>query len=42
MKEKTEKEIMKERVYGERRSAREKKQAKAHGFQISSAQLKFS
>ena len=40
--EKTEKEIMKERVYGERKSGRDKKQAKQHGFQISSAQLKFS
>jgi len=40
--EKTEKKVMKERVYGERRSAREKKQAKAHGFQINTAQIKFS
>jgi hypothetical protein len=40
--EKTEKQIMKERVYGERRSTRDRQQAKQFGFQLNSSQLKFS
>ena len=40
--EKTEKQVMKEKVYGERKSGREKKQAAAFGFQLNSQQLKFS
>ena len=40
--EKTEKQIMKERVYGERRSTRDRQPAKQFGFQLNSSQLKFS
>ena len=40
--EKTEKEIMKEKVYGERKSGREKKPAAAFGYQLNSQLLKFS
>ena len=39
---KTEKQIMKEQVYGERKSGRDKKQAAAFGYQLNSSQLKFS
>ena len=39
---KTEKQIMKEHVYGERKSGREKKQAAAKGYMLNSSQLKFS
>lgn len=40
--EKTEKEIMKERVYGERKSQRHAPPPKPYGYQLSTAQLKFS
>ena len=40
--DKTEKQVMKERVYGERKSSRDRKPAQHFGYQLSSAQLKFS
>ena len=40
--DKTEKQVMKERVYGERKSTRDRKQAQPYGYQLCSAQLKFS
>ena len=40
--EKTERQIMKEKVYGERKSIRERKQAEAKGYMLNSSQLKFS
>ena len=40
--DKTEKQVMRERVFGERKSARDRKQAQPFGYQLSSSQLKFS
>ncbi len=40
--EKTEKQIMKERVYGERKSSRGLQARQHFGYQINSSQLKFS
>jgi hypothetical protein len=40
--DKTEKQVMKKRVYGERKSSRDRKPAQHFGYQLSSAQLKFS
>ena len=39
---KTGPQIMKEQVYGERKSSRAKKQAAAKGYMLNSSQLKFS
>jgi hypothetical protein len=40
--DKTEKQVMKERVFGERKSIRDRKQAQPYGYQLSTSQLKFS
>ena len=40
--EKTEKQIMKEKIFGERKSSRDRKQTQTFGYQLSSEQLKFS